>query len=86
MMVRQEFQELAGKELRRAIELEPRIPEAHYLLGILATYAGDFDHAIGELKQEVALNPNFAMANLATPTHAANNGTRLFARCKNQFS
>ena len=62
MMVRQEFEEFAEKELHAALALEPKIPEAHYLLGILATYHSDIDRAISELQQELAINPNFAMA------------------------
>lgn len=62
MMVRQEFEEFADKELRRAIELDPHIPEAHYLLGVMATFRSDIDRGIAELKQEIAINPNFAMA------------------------
>jgi tetratricopeptide (TPR) repeat protein len=62
MMIRQEFEEFGAKELKRAVELDPRIPEAHYLLGILATFRAEIDHAIEELKAEIALNPNYAMA------------------------
>jgi tetratricopeptide (TPR) repeat protein len=62
MLIRQDADELAVKELRRAIELDGRIPEAHYLLGILATYKSDSATAIAELTEEIAVNPNFAMA------------------------
>jgi tetratricopeptide (TPR) repeat protein len=62
MMIRQEFEELAVKELDRAVELDPRIPEAHYLLGIISTYHNDLDRAKKELANEIAINPNFAMA------------------------
>jgi len=62
MMVRQEFEEDAIRELNRALEIDARIPEAHYLLGILAVYRADIDRGIEDLKKEIALNPNFAMA------------------------
>jgi len=62
MLVRQELEGLAEKEVRRALELDSRIPEAHYLLGILATYKADLTGAIAELNQEIAINPNYAMA------------------------
>jgi tetratricopeptide (TPR) repeat protein len=62
MMVRQEFEDMADKELRKAIELNPNIPEAHYLLGELAIYRADIESAIEDLRQEIAINPNFAMA------------------------
>jgi len=62
MLVRQDADELAGKELRAALELDSRIPEAHYLLGILATYKSDSATAIAELTEEIAINPNYAMA------------------------
>jgi tetratricopeptide (TPR) repeat protein len=62
MMIRQEFEEYAVKELESAVKLDPKIPEAHYLLGILATFRNDIDRAVEELRTEIALNPNFAMA------------------------
>ena len=61
-MVRQEFEEDALKELAQAVELDPRIPQAHYLLGILAIFRNELDRGIQELAQEIAINPNFAMA------------------------
>jgi tetratricopeptide (TPR) repeat protein len=62
MMVRAEFEEFAVPELRKALELDPRIPQAHYLLGQLAVYRGDVDGGIEEFQKELALNPNFSMA------------------------
>ncbi len=62
MMVRYGFEEDAGKQLKRALELDPKIPEAHLILGELATYHGEIDRAVVELNQEIAINPNFAAA------------------------
>lgn len=61
-MVRQEFEEFAGKELTRALELDPKIPEAHYLIGMIAIYRNELDKGIDEMRQEIAINPDFAMA------------------------
>ena len=61
-MVRQEFEQDAAKELAAAVALDPKIPQAHYLLGILAIFRSDLDRGIAELTQEIAINPNFAMA------------------------
>ncbi len=61
-MVRQEFEEDARKELTKALEINPQIPEAHYLLGELAIFRADLDRGVEELKREIAINPNFAMA------------------------
>lgn len=61
-MVRQEFEEFASKELVRALELDPKIPQAHYLVGILAIFRNELDKGIEEMRQEIAINPDFAMA------------------------
>jgi len=62
MMLRYEFEEPAEKEAARALQLDSRIPQAHYLLGLVAIYRGQIDRGIAELQREIDINPNFAMA------------------------
>ncbi len=62
MMVRNELWDAADSVLKKALAADPRIPEAHYLLGIVAVSRGDLDRSAAEFEQETALNPNFAMA------------------------
>jgi tetratricopeptide (TPR) repeat protein len=61
-MIRQEFEEFAQKELARAVELDPKIPQAHYLLGMIAIFHNELDKGIEEMRQEISINPDFAMA------------------------
>jgi tetratricopeptide (TPR) repeat protein len=61
-MIRQEFEEFAQKELASAVELDPKIPQAHYLLGIMAIFRNELDKGIEEMRQEISINPDFAMA------------------------
>jgi tetratricopeptide (TPR) repeat protein len=61
-MIRLEFEEFAHAELARAVELDPKIPQAHYLLGIMAIFRNELDRGIEEIQQEISLNPDFAMA------------------------
>jgi tetratricopeptide (TPR) repeat protein len=61
-MIRQEFEEFAQKELASAIELDPKIPQAHYLLGMMAIFRNELDKGIEEMRQEISINPDFAMA------------------------
>lgn len=62
LMIRQEFEDDASKELEKALTLNPNLPQAHYLLGEMAIFRSKVDVAIDELTHEIALNPNFAMA------------------------
>ena len=61
-MIRQEFEEFAQIELARALELDGKIPQAHYLLGIMAIFRNDLDKGIEEMRLEISINPDFAMA------------------------
>lgn len=62
MLVRQHFEEFAEKELVKALELDPRLPQANFLLGELAVYHAQVDRGIQLLEKEIALNPTFGMA------------------------
>jgi tetratricopeptide (TPR) repeat protein len=62
MMVRQQFEELAEKELEKAVGLDPRLPQANFLLGEMYIYHARVDEGIALLEKEIALNPAFGMA------------------------
>lgn len=62
MMVRLEMEEQATKELRAALEKDPRLPNANYLLGQMALFRGRLIEAISLTERELALNPGHSMA------------------------
>jgi tetratricopeptide (TPR) repeat protein len=62
MMIRADLEDEAEKEAQQALEVDPRLPQARYVLAEIRTFHGASDDAIALLKQEIAINPDFAMA------------------------
>jgi tetratricopeptide (TPR) repeat protein len=62
MLMRLEFEDDAQAELEAALAREPKLPEAHFMLGEIAIYRAQIDRAVDEINHEIALNPGFAMA------------------------
>jgi tetratricopeptide (TPR) repeat protein len=62
MMLHQDADGEAAKQAQRALEIDPNIPEAHFLLGEVAILHAEIDDAIKHLKKEIEINPSFAMA------------------------
>jgi tetratricopeptide (TPR) repeat protein len=62
LMNRLELEDLAEAELKEAIRLDPRLPEAHYLLGQIAIFRSRFDEGLTLMREELSINPAHAMA------------------------
>ena len=62
MMSRLEFEAPAEIELRRAIDKDPKLPQAHLLLGQIALFRGRLDEAVALTEREIAVNPVSAVA------------------------
>lgn len=62
MLLRQDFGPVAEEYAKKAIELDPKLPLAHQLLGELYLYQSRIDAAIAELRKELAVNPGYAAA------------------------
>ncbi len=57
LLLRREFAEKAGEFAAKAVELNPKLPLAHQLLGEVALAKADLPLAVRELEAERALNP-----------------------------
>src|SRR6185437_6778554 len=57
LFLRRELKEQATAQAQKALELDPKLPLAHQLLGEAALARGDVQTAIQELEAERAINP-----------------------------
>ncbi|MGH9426344.1 MAG: tetratricopeptide repeat protein [Terriglobia bacterium] len=57
MMIRVKIDDLAENELRQALQKDPRIPQANFLLGELAIFQGKLDEGITLMNREIEINP-----------------------------
>jgi tetratricopeptide (TPR) repeat protein len=62
MMYKKNFRDEAAAEVRKALALDPKIPQAYFLLGEAAIGRGELDEAITLLGKELEIDPNFSMA------------------------
>lgn len=60
MLMQADLPELAAKDAQKALELSPRIPQAHFMLGEVYLYKSDVSHALEEFEQERGINPSYA--------------------------
>ena len=60
MLLRQEFDPVAEEYAKKAVELDPKLPLAHFLLGELYLYKSRIPEAISEFQKELAINPAHA--------------------------
>jgi cytochrome c-type biogenesis protein CcmH/NrfG len=60
-LIREQFEDLAQKELESAREIDNHAPQLHHLLGELALARNDPDTAIAEFQIELSNNPAFWM-------------------------
>ena len=62
MLIRLNLDEAAAGELKRALEKEPRLPQARLLLGQVALFRGRLDESAEWSRGELEINPGNAMA------------------------
>ena len=60
VLLRQEFDPIAEEYAQKAIDLDPKLPLAHFFLGELHTYKSKIPEAIADFQAELALNPGHA--------------------------
>jgi len=62
MLLRQDFAPVAEEYGKKAVELDPRLPLAHMLLGELYLYKSRIPEAVEQFQKELELNPGEAAA------------------------
>ena len=87
LMIRLEFEAQAEAELTKALEKDPTLPQANFLLGQIALFRGRLAEAIALTERELALNPgqrHGALAARRRATCGRRSGTRRSPRCRNR--
>jgi tetratricopeptide (TPR) repeat protein len=59
MLLQAQLPELAADEARKALQLNPNLPLAHFRLGEVFLFKSDIDHATEEFEEERRLNPAY---------------------------
>jgi len=62
MLLRQDFSPIAEEYAHKAVELDPKLPLAHELLGEVYLYHSQMDQAIAEFQKELEINPGYPAA------------------------
>lgn len=57
MMLGQDFEAEAVGQLQKALQLNPRLPMAHFMLGEIYLYKSNVPGALAEFQKELAINP-----------------------------
>jgi len=57
MLFRQEFGPVAQEYAQKAVELDPKLPQAHFLLGEIHLFQSQVPEAIADFQRELAINP-----------------------------
>jgi tetratricopeptide (TPR) repeat protein len=60
MLLRQDFAPVAEEYAKKAVELDPKLPRVHMLLGELYLYKSRIPEAVEQLQKELELNPGEA--------------------------
>jgi tetratricopeptide (TPR) repeat protein len=60
MLLRQDFTPVAEEYAKKAVELDPKLPRAHMLLGELCLYKSRIPEAVEQFQKELELNPGEA--------------------------
>jgi Flp pilus assembly protein TadD len=62
LLLKKELNNEGAEEAAKALTMDPKIPEAHYVLAEVEMFRGDAAASISDLKQELMVNPSFSMA------------------------
>jgi tetratricopeptide (TPR) repeat protein len=62
MLIRVNLDEAAAAELKRALDKDPRLPQARFLLGQIALFRGRLEESAEWTRAELDVNPGNAMA------------------------
>jgi tetratricopeptide (TPR) repeat protein len=59
MLLDANLPELAAQNAQKALEISPKLPLAHFMLGEVYLYKSDVAHALDQFEQERAINPAY---------------------------
>ena len=59
MLLDANLPELAAQNAQKALEISPKLPLAHFMLGEVYLYKSDITHALEQFEQERAINPAY---------------------------